>query len=46
MLIEVKIYGMLEVVTGTIKLLLLAGIICVLIAINRGGESWALSLRH
>jgi hypothetical protein len=37
-LIEIKIYGIIEVITGTIKLLLLAVIICVLIAINRGGE--------
>ncbi|KAJ5734610.1 proline-specific permease [Penicillium manginii] len=35
-LIEIKIYGIIEVITGTIKLLLLAVIICVLIAINRG----------
>lgn len=33
-----KIYGMLEVVTGSIKLICLAIIICFLIAINRGGE--------
>lgn len=33
-----KIYGMLEVLTGGIKLLCLAIIVCALIAINRGGE--------
>jgi hypothetical protein len=37
-LIIFKIYGMLEVVTGVIKLTCLAIIICALIAINRGGE--------
>lgn len=38
MLMTVKIYGMLEVITGSIKLLCLAIIVCTLIAINRGGE--------
>jgi hypothetical protein len=45
-LIEIKIYGIIEVITGTIKLLLLAVIICVLIAINRGGELWLRPLQH
>ena len=38
MLMTFKIYGMVEVVTGSIKLICLAIIICILIAINRGGE--------
>lgn len=37
-LIGIKIYGWLEVVTGSIKILFLAVIVVALIAINLGGE--------
>lgn len=38
LLIGIKIYGWLEVVTGSIKILFLAVIVVALIAINLGGE--------
>lgn len=46
MLIITQIYGMIEVVTGGIKLTCLAIIICALIAINRGGECRPIWLLH
>jgi hypothetical protein len=45
-LIIIKIYGMIEVITGFIKLTCLAIIICALIAINRGGECRSILLWH